>query len=100
MLKKIFIIVKTTSNISLITETGPDYSLDLHKYFFISFSTAGMGSSIGPSLHTGTPVLSMMNLEKFHLMAFIKNPACFSLRKVKRGSAALPLTSILEKSSN
>ena len=35
------------------------------------------------------------NLEKFHLMALVMKPPCFSLRYVKTGAAFCPFTSTL-----
>eukprot|EP00092_Neocalanus_flemingeri_P001926 GFUD01002057.1.p1 GENE.GFUD01002057.1~~GFUD01002057.1.p1 ORF type:complete len:108 (-),score=14.47 GFUD01002057.1:686-1009(-) len=59
-----------------------------------------MGSSIGPNLATGWPFLSTTNLVKFHLMALMRNPDCFSFRKAQRGSAPAPLTSTLANKSH
>merc|ERR1712013_847473 len=70
------------------------------KYFLTSSSTFGLGSSVGPNLAMGWPSLSITNLVKFHLMAFIKKPPCLSFRKTQRGWASPPFTLILLNMSN
>jgi len=56
------------------------FLVDYDSKDLIMFSTFGIGSSMGPSLATGFPSLSIINLVKFHFIELPKSPPSFSLR--------------------
>ena len=59
-----------------------------------------MGSSMGPSLATGFPFLSITNLVKFHFMPEPRSPPCFSFKNFHSGWASAPLTLTFSNMSN